>query len=434
MNEKSKEYLSQIYNFQGEEAEKPKDLDMKISYDPEKPLSFEEIRSLDEKYLLQNYAKTPVSFLYGAGEVLYDTEGREYIDFLSGIAVNSLGHAHSDLIASLTRQADMLWHTSNLFYNAQQALLARALVEITFPSKVFFCNSGTEANEAALKTARAYGQSQKKEKILALTNSFHGRTFGAMSLTGQNKVRDGFGSVLENIDFVIPNDIEDLKKKFDSSVCGIFLEPIMGEGGVLPLDREFLAEARALCDENDALLIIDEIQTGIGRTGKYFAYMHYDIRPDILTTAKGLGGGFPIGAMITAEKYASVLKSGSHGSTFGGNHLACAVGYEVLRSIEAGNILENVNGLSEYLFSLLENLRSGYPDIVKEVRGMGLLIGVVLREDIQARPLVAKALEKFLVIGRAGENVIRLAPPLILRMKTAETAVEKLEELIRELQ
>ena len=433
MDEKSKEYLTHIYNFEGEEKKKSDEIDSKISYDPEKPLSFEEIKFLDEKYLLQNYAKMPVSFLYGAGEYLYDTEGKEYIDFLSGIAVNSLGHAHSDLIASLTRQADMLWHTSNLFFNAQQAMLARALVEITFASKVFFCNSGTEANEAALKTVKAYGHKQKKEKILALRNSFHGRTFGSMSITGQSKVHEGFGGILENIDFIEPNDIKELKKKFDSNVCGIFLEPILGEGGVLPLDEEFINEARALCDEKEALLVFDEIQTGIGRTGNYFAYQNYDVVPDILTTAKGLGGGFPMGAVITAEKYTSILGSGSHGSTFGGNHLACAVGYEVLRSIESGKVLENVKGMSEYMFSHLENIKNGYPETVKEIRGMGLLIGIVLKEDIQARPLVSKALEKNLVIGRAGENVIRLAPPLILRTQTADKALEKIEELIREI-
>ncbi|MDH5719632.1 MAG: aspartate aminotransferase family protein [Spirochaetia bacterium] len=433
MKEKQKDYLAGLYKFKAGEEDSLKNKDTEISYDPERPMSFEEIKRLDEKYLLQTYARMPVSFLYGAGEFLYDTEGKEYIDFLSGIAVNSLGHAHSDLIAALNRQADMLWHTSNLFFNAQQALLARALVEISFNSKVFFCNSGTEANECALKTARAFGQKYNKQKILALKHGFHGRTFGSMSLTGQSKVRDGFGALLENIDFVEPNNITDLQNKFDSDVCGLFLEPILGEGGVLPLTDEFLSEAKKLCEEKEALLVFDEIQTGIGRTGKYFAYQHSNVTPDILTIAKGLGGGVPIGAVLIADKYCSLLESGSHGSTFGGGHLATAVAYEVLRSIESAKILENVQGMSDYLFSHLENIKSGYPDTVKEIRGKGLLIGIVLREDIGARPLVAKALEKGLVLGRAGENVLRLAPPLILRMPTAERALEKIEDLIKEI-
>jgi len=405
----------------------------KISYAPEKLLGFEEIKKLDEKFVLNTYARMPVSFAYGSGEFLYDVDGHEYIDFLSGIAVTALGHSHADLVAALSHQADLLWHSSNLFYNQQQAQLARALVEISFPGKVFFANSGTEANEAALKLVRAYGVKFEKEKIIALRNSFHGRTFGSMSLTGQKKIQDGFGSLLENIVFIDPEDIESLEAEFSEDVAGIIMEPILGEGGVVPLSAEFMTRVRELCNQTDSLMVLDEIQTGMGRTGNYFAYQEFNIVPDVMTLAKGLGGGFPIGAMIVADRYADIFKSNMHGSTFGGNHLATAVGYEVIRLMESGKILEHVNDVSVYLVDFLNNLRSAYPDKIMQIRGKGLLQGVVLHEGRAARPVVQKALEKKLVIGRSSENVLRLAPPLIVRKKTIDRAMIKLEELIKEL-
>jgi len=413
-----------------EGQEKPKS---EISYEPENMMKFEEVKKLDETYVLNTYARMPVAFAYGSGEFLYDEKGREYIDFLSGIAVTAMGHAHADLVGALTRQADLVWHTSNLFYNQQQALLARALVEISFPGKVFFCNSGTEANEAAFKLMRAYGEKYGKEKIIALRNGFHGRTFGAMSLTGQKKIQDGFGPMIDNISFVDPNDIQALEQEFTQDVAGIIMEPILGEGGVIPLTVEFLTRARELCDQNDSLLVLDEIQTGMGRTGHYFAWQAHDIAPDVMTLAKGLGGGFPIGAMVVAERFAGIFESGMHGSTFGGNHLATAVGYEVIRLMEANKVLANVNEMSAYMTGYLQNLRSAYPDKIAEIRGKGLLQGVVLHEGRAARPIVQKALEKFLILGRSSENVLRLAPPLIVRPKTIDRAMEKLEELIKEL-
>ncbi|MES0490630.1 MAG: aspartate aminotransferase family protein [Leptospirales bacterium] len=413
-----------------------------ISYDPAKLLTLEEVQELDKKYILHTYDRMPVHFAYGSGEFLYDSEGKEYIDFLSGIAVTGLGHAHADLVEALAHQADLLWHSSNLFHNQQQAQLARALVEINFPGKVFFSNSGTEANEAAIKMLRAWGEqnsptgsSEKppKNTIIALKGSFHGRTFGAMSVTGQQKVQDGFGNLLSEIRFVEPNDIEELEDAVDDSLCGIILEPILGEGGVLPLELDFFQKARDLCDQYKGLLVADEIQTGMGRTGTYFAWQRYEIQPDILTIAKGLGSGFPIGAVLVADQYSNVLQVGSHGSTFGGNHLATAVGYEVIRLMETNKVLENVNDMHDYMMVLLNNLLNGYPDKIKEIRGAGLLIGIVLNEDIAARPLIKKALEKRFIIGRAGDNVIRLAPPLIVRPATIDRAMERLEELIREI-
>ncbi|MDH4199375.1 MAG: aspartate aminotransferase family protein [Spirochaetia bacterium] len=396
-------------------------------------LSFEEVKKLDEKYILDTYSRMPVCFAYGSGEFLYDEKGTEYIDFLSGIAVTALGHAHADLVETLLHQADLIWHSSNLFYNQQQALLARALIEISFPGKVFFANSGAEANEAAIKFIRSYGLEKNKSKIIALKNGFHGRTFGAMSVTGQKKIHDGFGPLLENITFIEPNDIKSLEAALSDDTAGLIMEPVLGEGGIIPLTREFLQKSRELCYKHKALLVFDEIQTGMGRTGNYFAWQEFNIAPDVMTLAKGLGGGFPIGAMVVAEKYKDVFHSGMHGSTFGGNHLAAAIGYEVIRLIEYHKILENVRTMGSHLMEKLWTLKDKYPDKVVEVRGKGLLVGLVLKEGIQARPLVQKALEKHLVIGRAAENVLRFAPPLILREKTMDKAFTKIEELVKEI-
>lgn len=419
-----------------QEKSKASDAGKQPSYDPKDFLSFEEVKTLDKKYLLQTYQRMPIHFVRGSGEFVYDTNDREYIDFLSGIAVNSLGHAHPDLIETLTHQADMLWHTSNLYYNQQQAQLARALVEISFPGKVFFANSGAEANEAAIKLMRAHGQQSSKhkpEKIVSLKNSFHGRTFNSMSVTGQSKIHDGFGTLLTPVEYVEINNIEALDKAIDAQTCGVILESVQGEGGVIPLDHEFVKAARKFTAERGVLLVFDEVQTGIGRTGKYFGFQHYDIVPDAISVAKGLAGGFPIGALIVAEPYTDVLKAGMHGSTFGGNHLACAVGYEVLRTIESSRILENVDRMSYYLITQLHQLAQSYSDRIEEIRGMGLLLGIALRDEFPARPLVAKALEKGLLIGRAGTSTLRLAPPLLVRKNTAERALAILEELIRSL-
>jgi acetylornithine/N-succinyldiaminopimelate aminotransferase len=406
------------------------------AFDPAERLTLKEIRELDEKYVLQTYARMPVAFQYGAGDHLYDTEGKEYIDFLSGIAVTALGHAHSDLIAALTQQAEMLWHTSNLFFNQQQAQLARALVEINFPGKVFFCNSGTEANEAALKFMRAYGQTKSpaRQKVVAVKDGFHGRTFGALSITGQDKIQKGFGEILGHIEFVAADDIAGLSAAIDSNTCGVIFEPVQGESGVIPLSSDFLKIARARCNEEGALLCFDEIQIGMGRSGHYFAYQHYGVLPDIVTMAKGLGGGFPIGAMLVAEKHAAVFEKGMHGTTFGGNHLATAVAYEVIRTIEAEKILDHVKASARYLTGLLNKLKEKYPEKIIEIRGLGLLIGIVFNDAIEARPLIEKALQLGLIVGRGGNSVLRLAPPLNVRKPTMDAAVEKLDQLVAGIQ
>lgn len=405
-----------------------------ISYDPAKPLALSEIRALDEKFILQTYARMPITFAYGSGEFLYDIDGTEYLDFLSGIAVTGLGHANADLIGTLNSQADQLWHTSNLFFNQQQSLLARALVEISMPGKVFFCSTGTEANETAFKLMRAHGVNKvgnpKKIKVIALENGFHGRTFASMSLTGQDKIHSGFGPIVPEIVYVPPNDIEALENAMDENTCGVIMELIQGEIGVVPMEQEYVAKARELCDKHNALLVFDEIQTGMGRTGFYFAWQAYGIKPDVFTMAKGLGGGFPIGAVLVAESFTDIFEPGMHGSTFGGNHLACAVGYEVIRTMENQHVLENVQKASIYLFQKLNALKKELPQVIMQIRGMGLLIGVVLNENIEARPLVGKMLDQKMVVGRGGVNVLRLAPPLIVRETTIDRAIDALKNVL----
>lgn len=403
-----------------------------ILSEPTGILPFEEVQKMDDLYHIKVYARMPIAFRYGSGEFLYDENGKEYFDFLSGIAVTSLGHAHPDLVEALNSQADLLWHTSNIFYSQQTAQLARALVKINYPGKVFFASTGTEANEAALKLVRAYGQQSnpKKTKVVALKGSFHGRTFGSMSLTGQEKVQSGFGDVLTDIVYVEPDDLATLAEAIDDKTAGVFIEPIMGEGGVQPLDKDFIQLARERCNEESAMLVFDEIQTGVGRTGEYFAWQMYNIQPDVLTMAKGLGGGFPIGAMLVDDRYTHVFQVGMHGSTFGGNHLATRVAYEVIRTIESQRLLEHVKKVSNYLHSKLTGLKQTHSSKIEEVRGMGLLIGVVLKDNREARPIVQKALEKGIVIGRAGQNVLRLAPPLILREHTVDRFIERFSELI----
>ncbi|MCS6983877.1 MAG: aspartate aminotransferase family protein [Leptospiraceae bacterium] len=432
MKREKGEFLENLYGKLSQDQPGQKE---ELRYHPHGQLSFEEIRSLDEKYILPTYSRLPVSFVYGSGEFLYDSEGREYLDFLGGIAVTSLGHAPADLIESLTRQADMLWHTSNLFYSQQQVLLARALVEINFPGKVFFCNSGTEANEAALKIMRAYGQKKDKHKfkIISLLNSFHGRTFGSMSVTGQEKIHGGFGPLLPGVEYVTPNNTQELEEKAGPELCGIILEPIQGEGGVLPLEKEFIQKARDICDKHSALLCFDEIQTGMGRCGSYFVYQQLGILPDILTMAKGLGGGFPLGAVLVAEKYCDVLAEGMHGSTFGGNHLACAVAYEVIRTMESRKLVDEVRSKGIYLAAGLKRLGEGFPEHIVGIRGLGLLQGIVLNERLEARRLVEKALDEGLVIGRAGKHVLRLAPPLTVRQASIDQALGKLKSLFSKI-
>ncbi len=391
-----------------------------------------EIKERSAKYLIGNYAPFDVAFKYGAGELLFDVNNKQYIDFLCGVAVTNLGHSDADIIDVVHKQADMLFHTSNWFYSDEASLLAEALVVNSFPGKVFFCNSGTEANEAAFKLARKYAISRDKQNpiMLSLTNSFHGRTTASMGMTGQEKVREGYGDLLSGFEYVEVNNEESLEEAFErnnGNIAGIIMELVIGEGGIIPLTQSFVNLARKLTQENDALLIFDEIQTGMGRTGRLFACEHYGIIPDAMTLGKALGSGFPIGAMIVSKPFAGVLGPGSHGSTFGGNHLATAVAYETLRILISREIVENVPALSQFLFTRLNVMKAKYP-IIKEVRGIGLHIGVDF--TIPSKSIAVECLKEGLVLNSTAETVIRLMPPLNIGIERLDEALNIFEKVI----
>ncbi len=403
-----------------------------MSAEFQKPLSFKEIQEKSDKYVLHTYNRYPVCFYFGQGEVLYDTDQKEYIDFLSGVAVNSLGYGDADIIEAVREQADRVIHTSNYFYNQEQANLAEVIVENAFPGKVFFCNSGTEANEGAFKLARSFGQQTKNaDKILAIQGGFHGRTAASMSMTGQEKIHSGFGPLIQNVTFIDPDDEDaavSLLQNEGHQYCAVIMELIQGENGVVPLSEKFVRTIRELTIENDIILIIDEIQTGIGRTGKLFAFEHYGITPDVMTLAKALGSGIPIGAIVVADKFTQYLKPGMHGSTFGGNHLAARVGYEVIKNILSRDLLSHVNSVSEYMFTRLNDLKNRYP-VIKEIRGKGLMIGMEL--ETPCADIVKKALSEGLILNCTAGNTIRMVPPLTLSLETADKAVTILEKVLK---
>ncbi|MBI3396479.1 MAG: aspartate aminotransferase family protein [Spirochaetia bacterium] len=402
--------------------------------DFQEPMKFSEIQEKSDKYILNTYKRAPLAFYFGQGEYLFDTENKRYIDFLSGISVTALGHGEADIIEAIRLQADRVLHTSNLFYSQEQAQLAEALIGYSFPGKVFFCNSGTEANEAAFKLARRFGEEKKNAfQMLSLEQSFHGRTFAAMTLTGQEKIHKGFGPLVEGVKYLPPNDEDALERAITENageICALFLELVQGEGGVRPLNKSYVKHARSLTLEHKILLVVDEIQTGIGRTGTMFAFEQYDIRPDVMTLAKALGSGFPIGAMIVADEYADVLVPRMHGSTFGGNHLGAAVAYETLRVIAGREILSNVNAVSEFIFRRLRSMAATL-GIIKDVRGLGLHIGIEL--DRAAGPIVESCRDKGLLINATADTVIRLLPPLNISLETTATALDILEAELRAL-
>lgn len=401
----------------------------------EEPMKLDDIVAKTEKYVLHTYNRAPVSFFFGQGELLFDTDHKRYIDFVTGIAVCALGHGEADYIEAMRSQADRLIHTSNLFYNQEQALLAEVIIENSYPGKVFFCNSGTEANEAAFKIARSFGQ-QKGDganTILSITGSFHGRTTAAMVMTGQEKIHTGFGPLVPHTKYLAPNDVVALERELDENghdVAALFMELVQGEGGVHPMDQDYVKAVRELTKEYNVMLVFDEIQTGIGRTGSLFAYEHYDVEPDVMTLAKALGNGFPIGAMVVAEDFVDYLKPGMHGSTFGGNHLASRVAYETIRVIMTREILKNVNTVSEYVFSRLHKLKEEL-SIIKKVRGIGLHIGVELKQP--CAKLVELCRDKGLLVNCTAGSTIRLLPPLNVSIEITKEALDILEGVLREL-
>lgn len=383
--------------------------------------------------LMPTYARLPVTFRRGEGAWLWDSEGRRYLDALSGIAVCNLGHAHPALTKALCHQASQLWHTSNLYHIELQERLATRLTALSAMDNAFFCNSGAEANEAAIKLARAYGHSRgiTRPHIAVTAGGFHGRTLATLTATGNPKVKQGFGPLVPGFIQVPYNDIAAVRRLSErGDIIAVLVEPIQGEGGICVPSANYLTELRTLCDRQDWLLMLDEVQTGIGRCGRWFAHQHWGIVPDVMTLAKALGNGFPIGVCLARGKASQVLTAGMHGSTFGGNPLACRVALEVLHTIEAEGLLKHCDQMGQEIRTALRERLDGHP-LVKEVRGLGLMLGIELTTP--CTELVSKALRRGLLLNVTAGSVIRLLPPLILDHRQAEQLVDTLVELIQEL-
>lgn len=386
----------------------------------------------DKEYLFQNYGdRLPAAFIKGDGSYLYDQDNKRYVDLFSGIAVSALGHANQAFTKALHGQIDRIIHTSNLFFNQEQIEAAKLVSETSFPGKTLFINSGTEANEAAIKLARRYGLSvsPKKYNIVTFTGSFHGRTFGSMSATAQEKIHKGFGPIVPGFIYVEYNNRKALKKamKKHKHIAAVMLELIQGEGGINVADPDFVRDIFELCNQNGVLTIVDEVQTGIARTGTPYVHQHYGITPDILTLAKGLGGGVPVGAVHAKNFLAEHFPKGTHGSTFGGNHLASAAVVAVLKEVKKKQFLTGVVNSSEYIFSRLKKIKQK-TSYIRGIRGMGLLIGVEIAEP--GAELVKRALDEKLVINCTSDTIIRLMPPLNIEMKVLEEGMDIFEKLI----
>jgi len=387
-----------------------------------------------DKVIVPTFAPAAFIPVRGQGSRVWDQSGRELLDFAGGIAVNALGHAHPALVEALTEQAQQLWHISNIFTNEPVLRLAKKLVAATFADRAFFANSGAEANEAAFKLARRYAHDRhgaEKCEIIAALNSFHGRTLFTVTVAGQPKYSDGFGPKIQGITHVPYNDLEALKAAISDKTCAVVLEPIQGEGGVLPGERAYLEGARELCSAHDALLIFDEVQTGMGRTGSLYAYMEYGVTPDILTNAKGLGGGFPIGVMLTTEEVAKYFSVGTHGTTYGGNPLACAVAERVLDIVNTPEVLEGVKARHQHFKTRLLAIGARY-GIFSEVRGAGLLIGCVLSEAWKgkAKDFFDASEKEALMILQAGPDVLRFTPSLIISEADIDEGLARFERAV----
>jgi acetylornithine aminotransferase/acetylornithine/N-succinyldiaminopimelate aminotransferase len=397
-------------------------------------MSLASVSRMEAKLLLPTYERQPILFVRGRGVYLWDSRGKRYLDFLSGIGVNALGHSHPAVQAAIKRQAGRLIHVSNLFFHEYQAELARLLTDISGLDRAFFCNSGTEAWEGALKLARAFAQmnnsngSKPKWRILAMENSFHGRTFGALATTGQPKYRAPFVPLMPGVTFVKFNDLDDLQRKFDSSVCAVCIETIQGEGGIRPVNAEFLELASRLTKQSGALLVLDEIQCGLGRTGRHFAYQHYAVLPDVVTVAKPLACGLPLGAILTTERVASCMHPGLHGTTFGGGPLACAVAIEFLRA--ENKLLKHVRELGEYFHAALEALDKKHKSI-QDVRGAGLMQAVELDSSELAKAVAKQLLQEGIIINRTHETVLRFLPPYVIQRKHVDQLVKALDAALR---
>jgi acetylornithine/N-succinyldiaminopimelate aminotransferase len=383
-----------------------------------------------DKVMAKTYKRFPIVITKGKGCSLWDTEGKKYIDFVSGIAVCNLGHAHPRVSEALSKQADILLHVSNLYYTEPQIELASLLTENSFADRVFFCNSGAEANEAAIKLARKYFKDKgegDRYRIITMEKSFHGRTMATLSATGQDKIRKGFEPILEGFDYIPFNDIDAMRKSINSSTCAVLLEPIQGEGGVRCPDPDYLKAVRRLCDEKRILLIFDEIQTGMGRTGKFFAYEHFGIEPDIMTLAKALANGLPIGAMLAGEEVAQAFGPGAHASTFGGTPIITAASIQVVKVLLEEKLFHHCAKIGAYFKERLQDLKAKHESIV-DVRGMGLLLGMKLK--IEGDTIVNSCMEKGFLINCIQGNILRFIPPLIVEKEEIDALLVCLDDVL----
>jgi predicted acetylornithine/succinylornithine family transaminase len=386
----------------------------------------EKIVGLYDKYVMHTYKRVPLCLAKAKGAKVWDIDGKTYLDFFPGWAVSGIGHCHSRVVAAINKQAKLLLHVSNNYYSAPQALLAEAIIRNSFPGKVFFANSGAEANEAAVKLARKYGHDKGKYEIITMTKSFHGRTLAMITATGQDKVKIGFEPLPAGFIHVPFNDIEAVKEAVTDKTAAIMLEPIQCEGGINIASPEYMKALRALCDEKDIVLIFDEVQTGMGRAGKIFAYQNYDIEPDVMTLAKALGGGLPIGAAVAKGKFGDVLTPGTHASTFGGSPIVCAAGLAVFEAIKKDKLLQNTNSMGVYLKKKLEGLKKKY-HFVKEIRTVALIIGVEL--SVKGEDIYKECLKEGLLINCTQETILRIMPPLNVTKAEIDKAISILDKV-----
>ncbi len=393
----------------------------------------EEIIQREKQFLLQTYSRYPLVIERGKGVFLFDLDGKKYLDFVAGLGVNALGHAHPRIVKAIREQAARVIHLSNLYYNEYQGRLAEKLCTLSGLHRAFFSNSGTEAIEGSIKLARLAGHrvgGAAKSQLIALEGSYHGRSFGSMSVTGQDKYRKGFEPLLEDVTFVPRNDVEALRAAVNDNTCAIVLEPIFGEGGIYECSVEFLKECRTLSDRHHAALIFDEIQCGLGRTGTIFAFQTFGVTPDIVAIAKPIAAGIPLGAFLVKEEFASAISAGQHGTTFGGGPLACRVALEYLAIVEEEKLLENVTAVGSYLQQQLKGLTERY-EVAREVRGRGLIQGLQL--DVPARPIVEQAFAEGVLFNSTQDTVLRFLPPFLLQKKHVDKGMRVLRKLLKKL-
>lgn len=388
----------------------------------------EDVMQLYYEYVMPTYTKAPVVMVRGKGIKAYDIEGKEFLDFFPGWAVSGLGHCHPKVVRAIKEQAAKIIHVPNNYYNELQGKLAKKIIEHSFDGKVFFCNSGAEAVESAIKLARKVGYPSGKYEIITMEDSFHGRTLAAITATAQPKYQEGFGPLPGGFIYAKFNDLESVKSKITDKTAAIMLEPIQGEGGINVASAEFISGLKKICGEKKILLIFDEVQTGMGRTGKIFCYQHYNVTPDIMTLAKSLGGGFPIGAMVAKREIADILQPGTHASTFGGSPLACAAALAVFEAIEEDDLTEKAIAMGKYLHNKLSLLKEDFP-FVKIIRGMGLMQAVEL--EIEGKHIVDKCVEKGLLINCTQKKILRIMPPLVVKSADIDAAAAILEEVMK---